>query len=99
MYNSYTMKRAFFDLFLILSVFLAPWWFTVMLSVVGIFLFKNFIEFLVTNVAIQVLSTPSNDHITMKVFLVYSFIIIFYILAQYIRNQIILYQNEISYKP
>ena len=92
------MKRAFFDLFLILFIFLAPWWLTVILSIAGMFLFKNFFEFIVANVAIVLLSTTGNEHLTTKTFLIYSAIVIIYILAQYLRSQIILYRNEISYK-
>ncbi len=92
------MKRVFFDIVLILLVFLAPWWFTVLFSVLGLFLFKNFFEFLASSIIIQILSTANNLQLTQKTFFIYSAIIIFYIGIQYLRNNIILYKNEIPYK-
>jgi hypothetical protein len=39
-------QRIFFDILLFLSLFLLPWWVTIILGIVLIFRFKNFYEFI-----------------------------------------------------
>lgn len=48
-------KRVLFSVFLFLSVFFFPWWFTIALSVFGIFFFKSFYEALIVGVFMDTL--------------------------------------------
>lgn len=92
------MKRVFFDILLCLAVFLLPWWATLILSIIGLFLFTKFYEFLVFSIIIYLLSSVPTPTFINSSFFVYLSIIIFYLLVQYLRSRIILYKNEIPYK-
>lgn len=87
------MKRVFFDITLILFVFLLPWWATVVLSIVGLFMFVNFYEFLISGVIIILLSTSSiiNTH----TFYSYLLLILFYFFIQFLRSRMLIYKNDI----
>jgi len=89
------MKRVIFDIVLFLSAFIFPWYFVVLLLLVGIFVFVSFYEFIFVSVIIYSLySVPSDKIISSPIF--FSLMIIFsYTLIQIIRNNIILYKNEI----
>ncbi|MFZ2038830.1 MAG: hypothetical protein WAV11_02745 [Minisyncoccia bacterium] len=41
--------------FLFLSVFLAPWWLTVILAIIGLFLFDNYLEAVIAVIFLDVL--------------------------------------------
>lgn len=92
------MKRVFFDILLFIFIFLFPWWVTIIWAIVGLFLFKNFYEFLASSVIVYILSTVKGDSVFDKSFIIYSVIILFYLFVQYLRKNIILYKNEIPYK-
>ncbi|GEM_PF-842508 len=94
------MKRIFFDIILFICIFVFPWWIVITFSVVGIFIFKNYYEFLISCIIIEVLSTTKTQNIHSKSFLVYLAIVIFYLFIQYLHDHILLYknQNEIPYK-
>ncbi|MFA7315364.1 MAG: hypothetical protein WC059_00990 [Candidatus Paceibacterota bacterium] len=49
------MKRVLFDFLLFLSVFLFPWWVTLILVCIGLFLFPTFYEFLIASVVMYAL--------------------------------------------
>ncbi len=92
------MKRLIFNTFLFLSIFLLPWWIVLILSIIGLFIFTSFYEFIISNIIIYVLySVPLNTFLNKSIF-VYAGIIIFYLIAEYLRRHIILYKNEIPYK-
>lgn len=87
------MKRVIFDVILFISVFVLPWWVSALLLFVGIFIFNNFYEFIVSSVIVYSLySIPSDRLITSPIFFSLT-IIILYILIQSIRNNIILYKK------
>ena len=94
------MKRAIFDILLFIFVFILPWWGTLVWAIFGLFIFKDFYEFLASSVMIYVISTPRIYSIFNHSLFVYLSIIIFYLVSQFIRRHIILYknENEISYK-
>ena len=92
------MKRVIFDVFLFISVFVFTWWITLILSIIGLFIFESFYEFLMSSIIIYTLSSAGNYSIFSKSFLIYVLIILFYFLVQYLRRHIILYKNEIPYK-
>lgn len=87
------IKRVIFDVILFISVFIFPWWIIVILIFIGIFVFKNFYEFIITAVIIYSLyALPGNRIISSPVFFSSSIIILF-IFIQIIKNNIILYQK------
>ncbi|HAE36686.1 TPA: hypothetical protein DCX66_00145 [Candidatus Nomurabacteria bacterium] len=92
------MKRVFFDILLCLVIFLLPWWVTLFFAVLGLFLFRNYYEFLVFSVVIYLLSSPPPSSLFGNSFLIYLSIIIFYMFIQYLRSHIILYNNEIPFQ-
>jgi len=92
------MKRAFFDLILIFVLFLLPWWVTLFLIIVGLFIFKKYFEFIVFAIAVVNLSTVTIKYSLNKGFYLYASIIIIYLLIQFLKSRIILYKNEIPFK-
>ena len=92
------MKRIIFDILLFLFIFLLPWWIILIWSIIGLFLFANFYEFLVSSIIVYILSTVFENTLFNNSLLFYSSIIIFYLFIQYLRRHIILYKNEIPYK-
>lgn len=92
------MKRVIFDILLFLFMFLLPWWATLAWAVIGLFVFMNFYEFLISSIIIYTISTIPPNAIWSKSLIVYSSIIIFYLLVQYLRRHIILYKDEIPHK-
>jgi hypothetical protein len=88
------MKRIIFDIILFTSVFIFPWWISILLLFVGIFIFDNFYEFIIASVIIYALySVPEHGLISSPIFFS-SVIIILYIIIQSIRNNIILYKKR-----
>lgn len=88
------MKRVFFDILLFACIFLSPWWVTLSLSVVGLFIFANFYEYLISSVIVYVVSTTPANTLFNNSLLIYSIIIIFYFITQYLRHNIILYKQR-----
>ncbi|MEK7105827.1 MAG: hypothetical protein AAB895_00535 [Patescibacteria group bacterium] len=89
------MKRVIFDIVLFISVFTMPWWLTVILAFVGIFSFKHFYEFIIVGIVMYSLfAIPGTNFISNPVYV--SLIIgIVYIGIQYLRSNMIIYNNEI----
>lgn len=76
----YFMKRVIFDVVLFLSIFLMPWWITLILAIVGHFLFKNFYEFIISGIIFYALfSFPSVRIISSPIW--YSLILIILFLS------------------
>jgi len=91
------MKRVIFDAILFAFVFLLPWWATLILAVVGLFVFANFYEFLIASIIVIVIF--SNKEIFQWTIPYMEIpVIVFYFVVQFFRKHIILYKNEISYK-
>lgn len=89
------MKRFFFDLTLFLSLFLLPWWVTLALAIAGIFLFRQFYEFIIISVISYSVFSYQSDRVIASP-LWYPLIICgFYIFIQYVKTRMILYKNEI----
>ena len=87
------MKRVIFDVILLISVFVFPWWISVLLLLIGIFIFKNFFEFIAANIIIYSLYAVSNDRLISSPVFFSALIIVLYIAIQIIRNNIILYKK------
>lgn len=89
------MKRVIFDIVLFLSVFILPWWITVPLSIFGIFLFRNFYEFLVVSAIMYALFAIPNRGVISSPIWFPVIVSVIYIVIQVFRSNIILYKNEI----
>ena len=87
------VKRVIFDVILFISVFVLPWWISVLLLFIGIFAFSNFYEFIIANVIIYSLYSNLGDRLISSPIFFSSIIIILYIIIQSIRNNIILYKK------
>ena len=92
------MKRILFNIFLFVFIFLLPWWVVLILSIVGLFIFTSFYEFIISSIIIYVLYSVPPDTFLNKSIFVYAGIVIFYLIVEYLRRHIILYKNEIPYK-
>lgn len=87
------MKRALFDIILFLSLFLLPWWVSVILAVAGIFFFVEYYEFMIAGVILYSLySVPEVAFITKPIWFAVTISIV-YIGIQSLRRRLILYQS------
>jgi len=85
------MKRGIFDVILFLSLFIFPWWIGAILALVGIFIFKNFYEFILSALIIYSLYFIQGNSLIASPFYFFTIIIIIYFGIQILRNRIILY--------
>ena len=89
------MKRIFFDIVLFLSVFILPWWIGVILGLLGMFLFKEFYEFLAFGVVMYILyAIPGQEIIASQIWF-HVILVCVFIGIQFLRRHAILYKNEI----
>jgi len=89
------MKRVFFDILLLLSVFLLPWWVTTVLVLAGVFIFREFYELLVVGVMMySIYRIPGPAVISSPIWFPIILIAI-YLGTQALRRYMILYKNEI----
>lgn len=87
------IKRVVFDVILFISVFVFPWWISVLLSLIGIFAFNNFYEFIIIGVIIYSLYfIPGRRILSSPIFFSGS-VIVSYFIIQYVRDNIILYKK------
>ncbi|HEY5588512.1 MAG TPA: hypothetical protein VIK86_06105 [Candidatus Paceibacterota bacterium] len=87
------MKRVIFDIILFISIFVLPWWVSVLLMLAGMFIFNNFYEFLVASVIIYSLFATKGDRIISSSVYFPLIIIVCYISIQVIKNNMILYKK------
>lgn len=89
------MKRVIFDIILILSVFIMPWWVSALLALGGIFVFKQFYEFIIAGIIMYSLyAIPEGNRMSSPFWFSLSISLI-YIIVQFSKRHIILYKNEI----
>jgi hypothetical protein len=87
------MKRVIFDIFLLISLYIFPWWISILLLFIGIFVFDNFYEFIVSNIIMYSMYATKSDRIISSSVFFPLIIIISYILIQFIKSNIILYKK------
>lgn len=88
------MKRVIFDIFLFLSVFILPWYVTLFLALIGIFIFNNFYEWLAVSIVMYALyATPNGDRIINSKIYFPLIVSLTYIGVQALRRSIILYKS------
>jgi hypothetical protein len=88
------MKRILFDIVLFLSAFIFPWWISILLLFIGIFLFKNFYEFIIDSIIIYSLYFIKEDSIISSPLFFYTTTIILFTIISLLRNNIIIYKND-----
>jgi len=87
------MKRLIFDIVLIISVFTLPWWITFILALLGIFVFNNFYEFIISMSIIYALHAVKGSPQILASPLWFAVIITgIYLGIQFLKQHIILYQ-------
>ena len=88
------MKRVLYDIFLVLSVFLLPWWTTAVFAILGFFLFKDFYEFLFIFAFMYVVYGYKGSRVFTSPFYFSLFFIVLFFVLSFIRKQIIFYRNQ-----
>jgi len=88
------MKRVIFDILLFTSVFIFPWWISLFLVLIGIFVFKNFYEYIIVSVIVYSLYAVKGEMLISFPVLFSAVIIGTYVIIQYIRDNIIYIKNK-----
>jgi len=86
------MKRVIFDIFLIISIFILPWWFNVILVIIGIFLFDKFYEFIIALIILYSLYSVKSTNTISSVMIASVIINFSYFGIQILKSRIILYK-------
>ncbi len=87
------MRRVIFDLAIFILLFIAPWWISLVLLFIGIFIFSDYYEFIVGLLIIySVYSIPGNEIFHSPIFFS-AVTIVIYALIQLLKNNIILYKK------
>lgn len=86
------MRRVFFDIVLFVSLFVLPWWVSMILLLVGIFKFKDFYEFIIAIVIMYSLYRTNTDLLISSPYFVFSIVLVFYIAVQYLKSNMIVYK-------
>lgn len=87
------MRRVIFDLVIFILLFIAPWWVSLILLFVGIFIFNDYYEFIFGLLIIySVYSIPGKEIYHSPIFFS-AVTIVFYVLIQHLKNNIILYKK------
>jgi hypothetical protein len=89
------MKRVIFDIILLISVFILPWWISTVLVLVGIFMFREFYEFLAIGMIMHILYAVPGPRIIASDIWFPIILVGVYIGIQALKRYIILYKNEI----
>jgi hypothetical protein len=87
------MKRFIFDCMLFISVFTLPWYATIIIAIIGVFLFYQFYEFIIAIAVSQSLFAVNNGYFFTKSFWFFITAIVLYMVMQLIRNSIIFYKR------
>ncbi len=93
------MKRGIFDVIFFMSLFIFPWWLGVLLAFIGIFIFKDFYEFIISGIIIYSLYIIPGNNLITSLISFFTITVVLYISIQILRRKIILYNNNgFSYK-
>jgi hypothetical protein len=88
------MKRIIFDILVFILLLISPWWISLSLLFIGIFIFKNYLEFIIGFfVVYSVYAIPKEGILYSPIFYT-AIIILSYIIIQYLKNNIIFYKNN-----
>lgn len=92
-YNTRTMKRVFFDILLFLAILFLPWWASLFMAVLGLFIFKNFYEYLVCGVIIFELYSPMSNRVISSPFYFALILTASFALIESAKKNIIFYKK------
>ncbi len=87
------MKRVMFDILLVISVLLLPWWISAILTLAGAFIFDHFYEFIIAGVMIYSLFAIPGTGFLSSPFWFPFMIGVAYILIGIVKRYIILYKK------
>ncbi len=91
------MKRTVFDVIFFISLFIFPWWLNVILAFIGVFIFKNFYEFIISGIIIYSIYFIFNGSLLTSPIYFFTIVILLYVGIQIFRHKIILYNNDLPY--
>lgn len=83
------MKRAIVDIVLLLSIFILPWWLGLLIAIAGIFMFKNFYEFIFWGMVIYVTYGYDGGHLLLSDFWVPVVLVVLFIIVQRLKKYIL----------
>ncbi len=86
-------KRIVFDVVILLSIFLTPWWVTLPLFIFGLFVFDNFYEFIIYGIIMYSMYSPDGGRIISSEIFYPIIILGFYFFVDLLKNYIILYKK------
>lgn len=89
------MKRAIYSSILFLSLFLAPWWLSVILAVAGLFIFVSYYEFLGASVCMYALYCAGSPTLISSPVWYSCGVAVIYGGVAVLRDRIIVYTHEI----
>jgi len=75
------MKRIFFGIFLILSIFIFPWWVPFLISILGLFYFDNLYEVIIVGMGTDVLYGVQFEFLGFDLFFTIIMLICFYLIS------------------
>jgi hypothetical protein len=90
------MKRVVYDCIFFLSVFLFPWWFTLVVACVGLFIFPKFFEFVCASIIMYTLFVSSYEYTLWfaRPFWFALIVVGLYIGVQALRRAVIFYKTS-----
>lgn len=87
-------KRLFFDVFLFIITFIAPWWFVVFVTLIGVHLFTDYYEFLFVSLFIYALYLYNLPQMICAPVVFTIIVFLIFLILQEIKHFIILYKNK-----
>jgi len=87
------MKRVTYDVLLFISLLTLPWWVTLSLAFIGLFIFTQFYEFILASILMFSLFRISSSMIIAQPLWFFVFVSITYVVIQLVRRYIILYKS------
>jgi hypothetical protein len=87
------MKRVFFDILFVLSVFVLPWWVTLLIGMIGLFIFISYYEFIAVSVIAHTLYVVPSLGIFSLPFWFCVLVVFIFISVQVLRRYIIFYKQ------
>jgi hypothetical protein len=92
-YTNLVMKRVIFDIGLLISVLVLPWWITFIFLFIGIFAFNQYYEFIIIGAIMFAIYSPLEHNLFSSPIFFSGIVIVLYVSIQLIRNNIILYKK------
>lgn len=87
------MRRVFWDILLLLCIFILPWWVTLLLAFTGLFCFISYYEFIGVLIIIHILYSVPNDGFLSSPIWFSLFTIFVFTAVQILKRYIIFYKQ------